>query len=1187
VSTTGAAAVTLASGGTAVVNAGEYAPSTVSGTVFNDLKADGTQETGDTGLSGQTVSLLNGTTVVATTTTGAGGSYSFAGVAPGSYTVSVTKLAGDTFSTTGTTAVTTSSGSAVTATPIGEYAPGTVTGTVFNDLNGNGTEQAPENGLSGQTVELLSGTTIVATTTTATNGTYSFAGVAPGSYTVQVVKAAGETFSPTGSLPNSIVSTTGAAAVTLASGGTAVVNAGEYQAATVTGTVFNDINKDGVQETGDTGLSGQTVKLLNGTTVVATTTTGATGTYSFAGIAPGSYTVQVVAPAGDTFSPTGTSSTLPDSAVTAAGTAAVTLASGSTIAVNAGEYAAPVGTGTISSMVFFDGLADGTYHVGDPGVEGVTVKLLSGTTVVATTTTTSNGTYSFTGVTPGNYTIQVVAPAGMSYSATEHASGNPLLDNDVNPTTGLTNTVTVAANTTTTGANAGLVFNGNFAGTTPTTIGSGQAYSGNNGSGVIVGSGNDNVHTGSGGNNVVVLGGGNNIIEEGSGATTDIGTSTGALNAQTQNAANGFLFAGTGNSTLQGEQGNVYLVGGTGNNMVAGGSGNNLLVGGISGGTVTANGTQVTSYTTGSEVRITGTATTVLYQKGDGVQVLDNTFNPATDTLEIYGYTSGTMETVNGQEALYLGGNDLIIFNGGNPFTNGTGSNFPGITFNGNVAAAPQYVVTFGANGLPEIVAAGGATTAAPAAPLPSTIAGTVYNDANADGTQDNGETGLSGQTVSLLSGTTVVATTTTGAGGTYSFAGVAPGSYTVQVTQAAGDAFSTAGTTQVTATSGSSVTAASIGEYVPATISGTVFNDANHDGTQDNGESGLVGQTVSLLKGTTVVATTTTVAGGTYSFAGVAPGSYTVQVTKATGETFSSGGSTAVTASAGSTITGVNAGEYAASSPTLASPIAVSMQAYNQALTLDNQSYSVSGSQGNATIIAGSGNDTINAGGYNNTITLGGGNDSVSGPQGNTTVTAGNGNDTITVGGYGDSITLGSGNNTVTGPQGSTTVVVGSGNNTVTLQGNGNTITTGSGNNTIVAGSGGDTVNTQGGNDAVTLSGWTNFVTGGTGADTFIGGSGNTYQITAVGNAGGMTVKDFSFNNGDVLDLSKVLAQAGWNNAASTLAGFLKVSEVGTNTVVAVDPSGSGGSFHTVATLDGLGASTLASLQSHHSITL
>ncbi|WP_419760665.1 SdrD B-like domain-containing protein [Acidisoma sp.] len=102
---------------------------------------------------------------------------------------------------------------------------------------------ASRTGLAGQTVQLLNGTTatVIATTTTGSTGAYSFANVTPGSYTVEVVKAAGETFSPAGTLPNSMVSASGAATVTVASGGTATVNAGEYQAGTVTGTVFTDL----------------------------------------------------------------------------------------------------------------------------------------------------------------------------------------------------------------------------------------------------------------------------------------------------------------------------------------------------------------------------------------------------------------------------------------------------------------------------------------------------------------------------------------------------------------------------------------------------------------------------------------------------------------------------------------------------------------------------------------------------------------------------------------------------------------------------------------------------------------------------------------------------------------------------------------------------------------------------------
>ena len=67
--------------------------------------------------------------------------------------------------------------------------------------------------------------------------------------------------------------------------------------------VWNDVNANGIQDAGETGLPGQTVALSG--TVSATTTTGAAGDYLFAGLPAGSYTVTVATPAGYTASPTG------------------------------------------------------------------------------------------------------------------------------------------------------------------------------------------------------------------------------------------------------------------------------------------------------------------------------------------------------------------------------------------------------------------------------------------------------------------------------------------------------------------------------------------------------------------------------------------------------------------------------------------------------------------------------------------------------------------------------------------------------------------------------------------------------------------------------------------------------------------------------------------------------------------
>ncbi len=69
--------------------------------------------------------------------------------------------------------------------------------------------------------------------------------------------------------------------------------------ATISGTVFNDLNADGVKNTGESGQSGWTVYLdADGNGQLGTgetsTTTAADGSYSFDGLAAGTYTVAEV-----------------------------------------------------------------------------------------------------------------------------------------------------------------------------------------------------------------------------------------------------------------------------------------------------------------------------------------------------------------------------------------------------------------------------------------------------------------------------------------------------------------------------------------------------------------------------------------------------------------------------------------------------------------------------------------------------------------------------------------------------------------------------------------------------------------------------------------------------------------------------------------------------------------------------
>jgi hypothetical protein len=61
--------------------------------------------------------------------------------------------------------------------------------------------------------------------------------------------------------------------------------------------------------------------------------------------------------------------------------------------------------GTVGDLVWDDLDGDGARDAGEPGLGGVTVRLLSGAAVVATTTTSSTGSYSFNGLKAGAYAV--------------------------------------------------------------------------------------------------------------------------------------------------------------------------------------------------------------------------------------------------------------------------------------------------------------------------------------------------------------------------------------------------------------------------------------------------------------------------------------------------------------------------------------------------------------------------------------------------------------------------------------------------------------------------------------------------------------------------------------------------------------------------------------------------------------
>ena len=179
--------------------------------MYNDLNADGALETGEPGLAGRTVQLLDSSSnVVATTTTDATGDYSFTGVAAGSYTVAAVTPVGF-VATSGPLVVTAAAGQTINNLNFGEFQTVTVNGEVFDDVNDNGTLDGGEPGLSGWTVDLSNASDrVIGTATTDSDGDYSFSGLGPGTYSIAEVLQPGyiTTAPATGSI--SLTPTSGA-----------------------------------------------------------------------------------------------------------------------------------------------------------------------------------------------------------------------------------------------------------------------------------------------------------------------------------------------------------------------------------------------------------------------------------------------------------------------------------------------------------------------------------------------------------------------------------------------------------------------------------------------------------------------------------------------------------------------------------------------------------------------------------------------------------------------------------------------------------------------------------------------------------------------------------------------------------------------------------------------------------------
>lgn len=162
---------------------------------------------------------------------------------------------------------------------------------IWADVNGNGVQDAGEPGVHGVTVEVLDANDAVVESTTSIVGAYRIGNLDPGTYRLRVQVPAGYTagtgFGPDGRANTPFVVTAGQTLLT--------VDAPLIPPtlALIGDRVWNDADRDGLQDTGESGLGSVAVRLLTADdATVATGTTNSLGSYSFSAL-PGEYKVRV------------------------------------------------------------------------------------------------------------------------------------------------------------------------------------------------------------------------------------------------------------------------------------------------------------------------------------------------------------------------------------------------------------------------------------------------------------------------------------------------------------------------------------------------------------------------------------------------------------------------------------------------------------------------------------------------------------------------------------------------------------------------------------------------------------------------------------------------------------------------------------------------------------------------------
>jgi fimbrial isopeptide formation D2 family protein/uncharacterized repeat protein (TIGR01451 family) len=377
--------------------------------VWWDVDADGVQDPGEPGLGGVeiTVTYAGADDIFGTpddetfvVTTDAEGDYLLTGLADGDYLVEATGGIGTGFAITydeddgttspdGTTLVEDLAATAHLTADFGYVGSGSLGDYVWNDIDGDGIQDADEPPLGGATITLTwfgpdgvpgGGDDAILTTVTDADGGYLFDGLPAGSFEVTVDES---------TIPGGLAAgfdldggEDGSTLVTLADGEDRTdVDFGYTGTGTIGDTVWLDLDGDGRIDRGEPGIPGATVTLTwagpdgdlgTADDITFTDTTDLNGKYLFEQLPAGPYQVEVSGlPPG--LSPTGDPDGGQDSR------SELNLGPGAAnLRQDFGYTGTPVdGQAAVGDLIWIDFDGDGVADLDEPGVPGVTVTVTS------------------------------------------------------------------------------------------------------------------------------------------------------------------------------------------------------------------------------------------------------------------------------------------------------------------------------------------------------------------------------------------------------------------------------------------------------------------------------------------------------------------------------------------------------------------------------------------------------------------------------------------------------------------------------------------------------------------------------------------------------------------------------------------------------------------------------------------